>query len=176
MQTPKIIKGERIILQRFDSTIANAQAIFNAVDANREHLSKVNVAGDNKTPKDSLKYLSNNTVYAIFINNILSGGIHYFDFKKDTKSVEIGYWLIKSSEGNGYISDALKLLENELFKKVNRITLGLNTDNVRSSNVATRNGYRLEGHFLQDHFNTNTKKIVDSLWYAKLKSEWEMSK
>ena len=54
-------------------------------------------------------------------------------------------WLIESENGNGYMTEALVALEQELFKfGFEKIILEIDDGNIPSANVAKRNGYKLE--------------------------------
>ncbi len=70
-------------------------------------------------------------------------GAHNINFRN--QSAELGYWLRQPETGNGYMTEAVKALEEELFKQgLHRLTILCDVNNTASANVATRAGYELE--------------------------------
>lgn len=70
-------------------------------------------------------------------------GAHAFDFTN--RHAEIGYWLREDMTGLGYMSEAVQVLEKELFAhKIRRLGICCDKENRASANVAIRNGYFLE--------------------------------
>ncbi|MDF4309600.1 GNAT family N-acetyltransferase [Vibrio parahaemolyticus] len=65
---------------------------------------------------------------------------------------EIGYWLRTSSVGNGFISEAVKVVEIYAFNelKANRIEIKAAVENWKSRSVAERGGYIFEGILRND--------------------------
>jgi ribosomal-protein-serine acetyltransferase len=62
-------------------------------------------------------------------------------------SFEIGYWLRRSAEGHGYMSEAARLLTDFVLNdlKANRVEIQCDERNTHSANVARRLGYVQEG-------------------------------
>ena len=68
---------------------------------------------------------------------------HNIQFKN--QSVELGYWLRTSKTHQGYMKEAIHVLEEELFNQgIHRITICCDVFNKKSSNTAIRAGYKLE--------------------------------
>ena len=83
--------------------------------------------------------------------------------------VEVGYWLTGKAEGKGYLQEAVQALENECFKLgVERLEVRCDPMNVRSSNVARKLGYKLEGTLLRNIRIGG--KLLDTEVWAKLRS------
>lgn len=59
---------------------------------------------------------------------------------------EIGYWLITSKTGNGYVTEAIKLIEHYALHdlKANRLEIKMAGSNIKSRAVAERCGYQFE--------------------------------
>ncbi len=79
-------------------------------------------------------------------DNVLLGciGAHSINFKN--QSAELGYWLRASATRNGYMTEAVRLVETELFKQgLHRLAILCDVNNQASANVAKRAGYELEG-------------------------------
>ena len=93
--------------------------------------------------------LGEDFVYGIFERDesrLLGGtGLHRINW--DLRTFEIGYWLRRSAEGQGYVREAVQLLTRLAFEKpaANRVEIMMDTRNVRSRNVPERLGYVLEG-------------------------------
>ena len=112
-----------------------------------------------------------NYAYFIVLNStgkaIGSIDIHSIDYKN--YSAEIGYWLAKEHNGNGYMTEAVKLIEKQAFDAgMNRIYIRAETDNIPSCRVAEHAGYEFEGTHKQEILKYDTFRDVNC--YAKLKN------
>lgn len=83
-------------------------------------------------------------IYSIPENQFLGCiGVHLISFKN--RSAEIGYWLRTSETHKGYMTEAVKIVEVELFKNgFHRLVIKCDINNRNSANVAIRAGYQLE--------------------------------
>lgn len=171
----KEIKTPRLVLRALGPTRENAEIVFRAVDTNREYLMQwQGHFGEIKTVDDMLAYLTKrakqietNTgvCFYIFYGKDLIGRIRFFDVQDC--ACEIGYWMIESATGHGFMTEALSALENELFKfGFNKITLDIDAGNIPSENVAERNGYKLEKRLPMASWAKCVGKC-DSLIYVK---------
>lgn len=71
-------------------------------------------------------------------------GVHLISFKNC--SAEIGYWLRTSETHKGYMTEAVQVVTEELFKNgIHRMVIKCDINNRNSANVALRAGYQLEG-------------------------------
>ena len=88
--------------------------------------------------------------------------------------IEVGYFLVKASTGNGYAVEAANAAIRYAFDhmKVVRIDLRCAADNAASIRVANRCGFTQEGCFRQNH-RKKDGTLVDTLWYGLLFSEWQ---
>jgi ribosomal-protein-serine acetyltransferase len=85
---------------------------------------------------------------------------------------ELGYWILGNFEGQGYMSEAVRALEAELFGLgFNRIEIHCSSSNLKSAAVPKRCGYQLEGVHRQDTIELGEYR--DTFVFAKLKSEFE---
>ena len=150
---PQIIKSARLVLRTLAPTKENASALLNIINQNRDYLMEwQGHFGALQTLDNVVAYLTtrasqikNNqgVCFYIFHNDNIIGRIRFFGVHDNT--CEIGCWLIKSANGNGFMSEALKALETELFKfGFKKIKLDIDNGNVHSENLAKRNGYKLE--------------------------------
>ena len=187
MNFPRIIQGEKIVLKRADATFKLAEELVTAVDESRKDLLPwLPWALNNKTAEDEFGWLLNwceknrkeNVGYAYIIRKKdggkLLGSVDFMKINKEWKSGEIGYWLRSSEVGHGYMQEAVRLLEKEVFARdFNRITILNDTRNTRSVNVAKRAGYHLDGILRQDRTSPTENIFVDTNIWSKLKSEYK---
>ena len=102
------------------------------------------------------------------------GNIGVHSIKWDLLSCELGYWILGDFEGHGYMSEAVKVLESELFKMgFNRVQIRCNDLNKRSANVPQACGYIYEGTIRQDAIELG--KFRNTMVFGKLKKEWKSS-
>jgi len=147
---PQSIKTQRLELRTIAPTPENASSIFLVIEQNRdwleawqghfEYLRSVSDVNDLLKRRFSQIASDEGILFGIYKDNTLIGRIR-FSVAGD-KECEIGYWLIKSENGHGYMSEALRALEAELFKfGVDKIRLEIDGGNTYSENVAKRNDY-----------------------------------
>jgi len=81
---------------------------------------------------------------------------------------EIGYWLRSSEVGKGYVTDAVKLVEQYAFNELdaNRLEICADVSNDKSRAVAERNGYQQDGIFA-NHRRACTGELSDTVVYSK---------
>lgn len=73
--------------------------------------------------------------------------IHYSDYK-----AEVGYAIEKGEEGHGYVSEALQLVAAEMKNLgFNKLVINCDANNLRSINIALRNGFLREGTLVHDY-------------------------
>lgn len=79
----------------------------------------------------------------------------------------LAYWIRKSEEGNGYITEAMRLLTDYAFDTLHaqRVELNIHAMNQRSVAVAERLGFHLDGR-LRNTEMENDGAMVDNLSYA----------
>lgn len=95
----------------------------------------------------------------------------------DRQEAEIGYLLFEEYTGKGYMTEAVKALEEKLFSYgFNRLTIAIDSENKASENVAVRCGFTKEGVMRQHHYNSRMQSWRDISLYSKLKDEWERGK
>jgi ribosomal-protein-serine acetyltransferase len=105
--------------------------------------------------------------YLILKDENAIGSFHIHTISYLDHKAEIGYGIEKGEEGYGYVSEALMLVEVEMKRLgFNKIIINCDTGNIRSINVAQRNGFRHEGLILQDCIEDG--KFRDSMLFGKL--------
>ena len=94
-------------------------------------------------------------------------GLEWIDW--DLRGFEIGYWLRTSSVGKGYMTEAVETLEIHLFEQcqARRVSIKCDVLNHRSSAIAKRLGYELEGVHRNERLNPNGE-LQDTMVWAKI--------
>lgn len=183
---PKKIYTDRIILQHPQKpTFELANELFSAVDISRESLSRwLPWVDKTKCAEDEFFFLRDwshqnwidhkGCSYLIRCRktNKLLGVLDFMHINKENHSGEIGYWLAAYAVGNGFISEAIQALEKVIFELgFNRIIIQNDTRNIRSVNVAKRNGYHLDGVMRQITYLENEKCYADINIWSKIKDD-----
>ena len=90
----------------------------------------------------------------------------------DVRIVEFGISMSRDFQGQGLASEALPAIFNHLFNdhNVHRVTALMDVDNVAMIALATRLGFRREGHYIKSFFDNGDWR--DEYFYALLKQEW----
>jgi len=180
--------GKRIILKRLRPTIKMANALFKVVDENRQHLNPwFPWVKAEKVVEESFKYLlevdkeyqkGTKFDYGIFLEKEYIGNVGLFDIDKKKKSGEIGYWLSKKFTRQGYMTEAVGVLEREAFVNggLNRIQIKCDERNIPSAKTAKKCGYLFEGKRREDDYSEYYKDFRNTLVFSKLKSDFKKKK
>jgi ribosomal-protein-serine acetyltransferase len=181
----KKVEGKRIVLKKIEPTIENAQKTCALVEESRALFEKwLPWVDGTLTPEGFLKFLfdyeksykgGEKLGYGIYLKNKLVGRIDIINIDKESKSGEIDYWLSAKFVGKGYMSEALRMLEQEAFKRMgfNRIQIQTDTKNKASIRVAEKCDYKLEGVLRENSFSKYFKNLRDTNVFSKLKSEFK---
>ena len=175
---PQKIKTSRLVLRVIVPTFKNAEMLFDIIEKNRDYLEAWqghfeylrNIDDVLKNLEYRHAQIADNTgvMFGIYRDDNLIGRIRFFDVHDN--HCEIGYWLIKTEIGHGFMTEALTALETELFKfGFDKITLDIDDGNTLSENVAKRNGYKLIKRLPMASWAKCVGKC-DSLIYEKCKS------
>ncbi len=94
-------------------------------------------------------------------------GLHRMDW--DARRFEIGYWIRRSVQGNGYVTEAVLALTAMAFEQLRarRVEVRMGETNLKSRAVAERCGFELEGILRQDHLST-TGEPGSTCVYARI--------
>jgi ribosomal-protein-serine acetyltransferase len=171
----EILKGPRVELRKH--AIGVAKEMFRLVDGDRVRLGRFLpwVAGMHSVA-DEEEYVRFSHVnwedykqfdYGIFIDGKYVGNCGAHTIAWDHERVEIGYWIAGEAEGKGIMTEAVGVLERELFRMgFHRIEIHCDPENARSAAVPRRCGYILEAT-LRDHKVEQGKRRGTLIW-AKL--------
>ena len=153
-----IMSNERDRLREFLPFIDYTQKV-----SDTEEFIRSTINGD----KDGL-----NSVYVIRYKEETVGLIGYKDTDAANKRTEIGYWLSPCFWGKGIVTQACATLIGHAFSQMdmNRVQLKIAIANSKSTAIAKRLGFTLEGQerdgeLLSDGF-------TDLFIYSILKNEW----
>ncbi|WP_140938985.1 GNAT family N-acetyltransferase [Sphingobacterium lumbrici] len=176
-----IIIDKNIHLAR--SSVSHAEALFEAVDRNRAHLSGfLPWVHSMKDIDDLSSYLAKcNTLieegteisYEIIVSNQIVGriGLHHID--RYNQHASIGYWLTEQAQGRGIIIRACRRLISYAFDTLhlNRIEILAAKENIKSQAVPQKLGFTQEGVLRQ--VEKVNDKLHDLVVYAVLKEDWD---
>ena len=172
---PHTIKTPRLVLRVIVPTSENAEMIFNIIEQNRDFLTAwqgdLEYLRNMEDVRQRLEYRYNQIganagiLFGIYKDDNLIGRIRFFI--NEDNSCEIGFWLIESENGHGFMGEALSALETELFKfGFDKIVLDIDDGNVKSENIAKQGGYKFEKRLPMASWARAVGKC-DSLIYIK---------
>lgn len=97
-----------------------------------------------------------------------SSGLHRIDWS--IPKFEIGYWLSKDYQGNGYMTEAVQRIEQFAFEELGarRVEIRCDEANIKSRRVAERAGFVLEGVLKQDCLSPDGNVLRNTCIYAKI--------
>jgi RimJ/RimL family protein N-acetyltransferase len=178
---PEVIKGTQVLLRKHMYEIADL--MFGYIDADRTRLNKyLPWVKKVRSVQDEAEYIRQSHEawnhftgfdYGIFLvkEGSYVGNIGVHNISWTNHSCEIGYWLLSSFEGKGIMSQALKLLEKELFDlEFNRLVITSDTTNIKNSQLPMRNGYKREAVLRENIFDAGTYR--DTVVFSKLKEDY----
>jgi RimJ/RimL family protein N-acetyltransferase len=104
-----------------------------------------------------------------FVAQIYVGPVNW-----DLPEFQLGYFVDKDHEGQGYVTEAVKATLRFIFEhlKAHRVHLECDDTNRRSYRVAERCGMVREGHFRENKRNSDGA-FTGTLRYGLLRSEFE---
>lgn len=176
----EVLPGERITLKKHDLSLA--QTMFDYVEEDRARLREFLPWVDfTKTVQDEVNFINmmsdkwtkfENFGYSIFRNsdNTFMGIIDIHSIKWGAGCGEIGYWILGKFEGQGYMAEAVRVLEQAAFNLgFHRMEIRCSSLNEKSARIPQRCGYTLDGRLREDRFENG--RYGDTMIFAKLKSE-----
>lgn len=163
--------------------LEDAPALFQAVDANRQHLREwLPWVDDTRTVADSERFIAfglqqmadgNGFHSGLWHEGRLVGVLGYNYIRQEEARTEFGYWLIKEAEGKGLMSRAVQAMLAYAFNDLGMkyIEIRCAVGNQRSQNIPQRLGFRYIGRAAQmDWLYT---RYVDIDTYSLSVEEWQ---
>lgn len=166
-----ILKGPRVVLKRISPKMTDE--MFTLIENNRERLGEFLPVFKDITAeeeKDYLKELSqrwdnfHSFDYTIYVNNKIIGTacINKVDYSEGR--FELGYWLDKEYEGQGYISETVKLLIKEARRlNFSKAIISCSTKNVKSAKVAKRLNFELKEVYFNEKYHRDSYSFFKEL-------------
>lgn len=183
-ELPDELIGERIIVRPFRP--GDGTQVWDAVQESREHILPWLPWGDkHKTPEETEEFVRRCQAKWILREDLAMGiwerstqqflggsGLHRI--KWDVPSFEIGYWLRKSAEGHGYMTEAVKLITALAFGRLsaNRLEILAAVDNHRSTAIPRKLGFTQEAT-LRSWARLADGKLTDMVVFSMLPEEYE---
>ncbi len=182
------IEGLRIILQKPTVSFVFAEQMFSAIDNNREHILPWldwALPTVTKSAEDDFVFayladkdweIGKRFEYSIYETETgkFIGGLGVIKISKDIDGIfEIGYWLCEDACGKGYMQEAVRLIEKELFDLgAERIIIRNDVENIKSRMVAINSGYQFEGCQRHGKYSVALQKFVDINVFSKIRSDF----
>ena len=112
-------------------------------------------------------------MFEILQANRLVGEIGFASIDDKNKFVNIDYWLSPDMRGQRHIDNFLPIMEMLAFNNLdmNKVVLGIDSENIASRKIAERNDYKLDGILRAEKLWADGT-VHDECEYSKLKSEW----
>jgi RimJ/RimL family protein N-acetyltransferase len=179
------LRGERVVVRPYRKE--DATHLQQAVAESRDHIRPwLPFADEHQTVDESLIWIVNAesrwllrtsmncTVIEATTGRHL-GGIGLQVHSWDIPYFEIGYWLRKSAEGHGYITEAASLLTDFALNNLGtqRVEIRCDELNTASANVARRLGYVEEGCFRND-FQSPEGAVRNTLVFSRIPGDGEV--
>jgi uncharacterized cupin superfamily protein/RimJ/RimL family protein N-acetyltransferase len=178
---PEVIECERIYLRKHD--LAVAETMFRYVDQDRERLlqflpwvAKINAVEDEVAyVKRTHEQWEGHELYDfgvftkdgdVYMGNV---GVHSIAWHNDC--CELGYWILGSFEGKGFVSEAVTHLTGKAFEiGFNKVKITCDPANERSAFIPRRLGFTLEAR-LREESRNHKGEFYDLLLFTRLRSE-----
>jgi len=153
---PDRIDAKRLYLKRIgvDYAATLFKIISSENDRLKEHLPHLESINTEEAEKTWLAEMEKNWEdgtsfgYGIFAREYDFFLGHVAAIKVDWKhgGCELGYWVREAGEGKGYMTEAVKAIEQTLFQVgFHRIEIRVASNNNRSAEIPRRCGFQLEG-------------------------------
>lgn len=163
----------------------DAAELFGVIEKNREHLKKwMPWVDHNIKLEHTERFIAdvqtqderNEGFSAVVIQeNRIVGVAGYKPINLENHSVEIGYWLDQDYTGRGIMTKCCRELIDYAFEALalNRISINVAVDNLRSRAIPERLGFTLEGNMRDGIFIRG--RYFDVAVYSLLKREWQVA-
>lgn len=181
------ISGDRVVLRRYKN--GDGAQVFQALEESREHLArwqdwlmKLQTVDDCELAvrrwqsdwqlRTKLAWSVQEHATQKFLGHIQLENINW-----ETPSFGIGYWLCKSAQGQGAMSQASRLICRVAFESLGaqRVHIECDAQNSRSAQVAHRLGFTREG-VLRNERRNSFGQLQDTLQFAMLPDDYEAAK
>ncbi|HEX9037407.1 MAG TPA: GNAT family N-acetyltransferase [Ktedonobacterales bacterium] len=176
------LRGPRVVARRH--VAGDADELFAALEASRERLAPwLRFPDALRSLEDTRDWLIRREAYWL-LREVLSFAVrhgqtgsylgnvelHHIDW--ELRAFTLGYWLTEGAEGQGYMSEAVRLVTEYAFSGLAASKVGLRCDarNARSQAVAERLGFVCEGR-LRSETRAKDGSLADELCYALIRDD-----
>lgn len=177
---------ERLVLRPYH--LDDADARWRAIEESRDHLRRYEpeqAASCRSVAEAQIWIIQGNADWLVRkrfaigiwlqVTNQYLGGIGFRPREGDGWSVpafELGYWVRASAQGHGYVTEAVGSVTAYAFEQLHagRVEIRCEASNARSAAVATRLGFRLEGHLRNIECQADGT-LIDELIYALIPTD-----
>lgn len=187
LEIPTRIEAKRIYMRRYEA--GDGQWYFAMSQRNRTHLARYeaeNVVMSIENEQDAevvvrelaVEWSARNCFFMgafdretdEFVAQIYIGPVNW-----EVPEFEIGFFVDKDHEGQGYVTEAVRAVMGFIFEhlKASRVRMECDDTNERSLRVAERCGMVREGHIRENKKNTDGS-LSGTLWFGLLKREFEV--
>jgi RimJ/RimL family protein N-acetyltransferase len=183
-ELPDRLVGTRIVVRPYQ--IGDGPAVWNAIDESRSHVHPwLTWPGEHRTPANTEAAVRRWRANWLLREDLpvglwekegerrYLGGSGLHRIRWDVPSFEIGYWLRRSAQGFGYMTEAVRLLCGLAFDTLGaqRVFIRCGSENVRSAAIPLRVGFVREGILRNDSRDADGK-LYDTLVFAITPHEW----
>lgn len=178
--SPKL-EGSKVVLKKHEEVLAST--MFSYVENDRNRLGQfLPWVSFTKTVEDELSYIKHTRKcwdegtlfdYGIFrkSDDLYLGNIGLHSIRWEFDRCEVGYWILGDFEGQGYMSEALRILEAHAFELgFHRIEVRCSSINQRSASVPIACGYLFDGVLKEN--SIEQEKYRDTFIFSKLKHHY----
>lgn len=111
--------------------------------------------------------------FAVLVDGSPVGSISVRYVEADQGVAETGYWVAREARGRGTATQALRLLSRWAIdeRRVDRLQLRADAENLASQRVAEKAGFTREGTLRSSHYNPRLGRRVDWAMYSLLPGE-----
>ncbi len=172
------LEGPRLRLRRYD--LAAAPALLRCLNADRARLEGfLPWVREVRQLEDVQEFLRSGYLqwqegvifdFGIFLlgSEELLGNLSCHAISWPDERCELGYWLASAHEGQGYMSEAVRMIGAELFRLgFHRLEIRCDALNEKSAAVPKRCGFSLEGLLREDVWERGRRR--DSMVWGKVR-------
>ncbi len=163
---------------------SDAQELYAAIEANRDHLKRWMPWAEGQTLQDTLAFiqrtreqLASNDGFqtAVIENGRIVGVIGFHGVSWQHRSTSVGYWLAESAQRRGTMTHAVRTLVDHAFGtwRLHRVEIRVAVDNTRSRAIPERLAFTQEGvvreaEQIGDRYvNLAVYSMLDGDWLAR---------
>jgi ribosomal-protein-serine acetyltransferase len=181
LEVPEKFETERLLIANYEEGDGNEfyQLIQSNYDYLREELTEIKTLQSMEDAEEYVRFkriawLSRERLVPKIVDKATRRmiGQLWIEPKWDRKIFEIGYFIEEKSQGNGYVTEAVKRITRFLFTELDADKLEIHTkaSNSRSIGIALRCGFTKEAQ-LRERGRTSAGEAVDMQIYGLLRSE-----